>query len=99
MRYINIITKEYPRHLGDLQLIYGAITEDEIPEEWAAAEIESEPEITIDQYLEIEEPKLIDGQWRQGWIIKDMTSEQKRLRDEIVQKLPLPGQVRPVESL
>lgn len=98
MRYFNTVTKEYPRHIGDLQLIYGNIDESQIPEEWVSVELDAEPEIGKYQYLEAKEPEHSGTQWIQGWIVRDMNAEQRAHVDQRESEKNELGKVRPIGS-
>ena len=65
---------EYPRHIGDIQLVSKGFKEgDTLPEGWAkVAEVER-PDAGADKITVEEYPKVISNVLSQNWVIRDMT--------------------------
>lgn len=74
--------KEYPRHIGDIQLAHPSYSEgDKLPEGWVqVAELErpkaGQDQITVEGF-----PIEIDGVMTQNWVVRDMTAEEIERRD------------------
>jgi hypothetical protein len=90
MFYFNTITKEYPRHVGDLQLL-GWQENTELPEGWVEVTDDQTPVITPEQTYEMIEPKLVDNIWIAQFLIRNRTQaeidRQKALTQELNEKL------------
>jgi hypothetical protein len=74
--FINKITKEYPRFIGDLQLLNPDATLDNVPDDWALVEETPMPESQSGKGIFESEPKEVNGVWKQQWVIRDLTSEE-----------------------
>jgi len=74
--FYNTITNEYPRFIGDLELL-GYRTGDPLPEGWASVQ-QSEYPRDIGENKKVVElaPVLIDSTWQQRFEILDMTDEE-----------------------
>lgn len=92
--YIKLSTLEYPRYEGDIRLEYPEITEDQTgptfpcPPTYALVQDVPWPENT-DPNKTIEElsPIQIDGVWTKQIIVRDMTEEEIKNRDEFLASL------------
>lgn len=90
MNYLKLATMEYALHEGDIRIEHPdlpiELTGDTFvpPEGYVLVTITPQPEITDDQYLTEDTPVEIDGEWRNVWVINDMTPEQIAARDEIL---------------
>ena len=71
--FINENTKEYPRFIGDLQLLHPGTTTDTLPDGWALVEETSMPEPQSGKGVFEAEPKQINGVWKQQWETRDLT--------------------------
>jgi hypothetical protein len=74
--FINKITKEYPRFIGDLQLLYPDATLDNVPDDWALVEESPMPEYQSGKGIFETEPQQINGVWKQQWLVRDLTTEE-----------------------
>jgi hypothetical protein len=74
--FINKITKEYPRFIGDLQLLHPNVTLDNLPDDWALVEETSMPETQSGKGVFEAKPKEINGVWKQQWATRDLTTEE-----------------------
>lgn len=92
--YIKISNLQYPLYLEDIlenEEEYAVVIPSEIPES-------GENQVVIE-----ESPELIDGQWHQKWIVRDMTTEEilersvfilvNMTRDRIISKEELKAQL------
>mgnify|MGYP006280375461 CR=1 FL=1 len=86
-KYLNINTKEYPRHDGDLELLGWSI-DNPLPENWVQVEEVVSPEVSEGEVALELEPKLIDGSWVQQWEIHTLTAEEIAIMDAEKPKLP-----------
>lgn len=73
---------EYPRYIGDVQLVdpayeYG----NALPEGWREVVEVQNPAYEEGKVLELGEPVEIDGVLTQTWINRDMTAEEIERRD------------------
>lgn len=76
--YLNVETNEYPRHDGDLELL-GWKVGDPLPENWVEVSIDPIPEVDENQTYQLQEPQLIDGQWRATWSVRAITDEERTI--------------------
>lgn len=76
--YMNIVTMEYPRHIGDLQLL-GWEQGEPLPENWVEVHQDNIPVIEKGQTYQLQEPQLIDGVWRAIYEVREMTEEEKAI--------------------
>lgn len=74
--FINKITKEYPRFIGDLQLLYPDATLDNVPDDWALVEESPMPEYQSGKGIFEAEPQQINSVWKQQWLVRDLTAEE-----------------------
>ena len=73
---------EYPRHIGDLQLVIDGWQEgDALPEGWQAVAETERPAAGTDQLTYDSGPVDVDGVLSQGWTIRNLTSEELARRD------------------
>ena len=80
--FINKITKEYPRFIGDLQLLYPDATLDNLPNEWVLVEKTPRPENQDGKAIYESTPEEINGVWKQQWEIRNLTDEEVARIDE-----------------
>ena len=88
MFYFNTITKEYPRHVGDLQLL-GWQENTELLEGWVEVTDDQTPSITPDQTYEMVEPKLVNNIWTAQFIVRDRTEEEIQKQKDLTAKIIL----------
>lgn len=74
MRFYNIITNEYPRYQGDLELL-GWSLGDPLPENWVVVFDSNIPEVPENKKVYEGLPQKIDGVWVQFWQIGDLDIE------------------------
>lgn len=86
MFYYNTVTKEYPRHIGDLKLL-GWKEGQQLPENWVIVQDVTMPELNANQIAEMTEPALIDGSWTVSFEIRDMTELEIAKQEEFTQDL------------
>jgi len=72
--YFNTVTKEYPRHEGDLELL-GWVKGTSLPENWVQVTY-IEPDIEMYTVAEETLPVLVDGQWVTNWVTKTLSDEE-----------------------
>jgi hypothetical protein len=81
MIYINA-EGEYPRHIGDVQLVKKGWSEgDTLPTGWQSVVETERPTAGTDQLTYDSGPVDIDGVLSQGWTVRDLTAEELALRD------------------
>ena len=87
--YIKLSTLEYPRHEGDIRLEHPEITEDQTwpnfpcPPTYALVQDvpipeNQDPDKTVQEVMPIQ----IDGVWTRQFIVRDLTEEEIKARDE-----------------
>lgn len=76
MMFINKITKEYPRYIGDIQLLHPDATLDNLPNDWVLVEETLRPENQDGKAIYESAPQEINGVWKQQWEIRDLTDEE-----------------------
>lgn len=78
MIFFNTETKEYPRHIGDLQLIYPGIQlGDPVPAPWVVVNNVEPPAYDIStECVYLIEPEIVDGQWVVKWGVRKYTEEE-----------------------
>jgi hypothetical protein len=65
--FINELTGEYPRFVGDLQLLDPTWSEtDPLAEGWADVEADDPPEEWLNNWIEIA-PIKVDGKWKRAF--------------------------------
>jgi hypothetical protein len=73
---------EYPRHIGDVQLVKKGWAEgDALPTGWQAVAETERPTAGTDQVTYDSGPVDIDGVLSQSWTVRDLTAEELDLRD------------------
>lgn len=82
MLFINP-NNEYPRHIGDLQLVHpGWKQGDPLPEGWQEVAYATErPLPGVDELVYEVEPTIIDGKLTQTFAVRAMTPEEIERRD------------------
>lgn len=77
--FINTVTMEYPRHVGDIALdptgTYAEV-------QWVDAPSYDPKTQTLIQTL----PENIDGVWRMVWIVREATAEELDLRQRLIEQ-------------
>lgn len=73
---------EYPRFIGDVQIVNPNFQEgDELPEGWSQVIEVEPPTIGPNEVYEELEPELLNGVYYQRWITRSMTQEEIADRD------------------
>jgi len=73
MLFINA-DNEYPRHIGDVQLVKSGFKDgDALPTGWTKVEESERPTAGIDQVTVEVFPETIDGVVTQSWTVRDLT--------------------------
>lgn len=81
MLFLNTVTGEYPRHIGDLELL-GWKQGEELPENWVEVEYATTyPEPGIDEVVFEDEPLKKNGKYYQNLKTRPMTAEEVERRD------------------
>jgi hypothetical protein len=81
MIYINA-QGEYPRHIGDVQLVKKGWAEgDALPTGWQAVVETERPTAGTEQVAYESGPVDVDGVLSQGWTVRDLTAEELARRD------------------
>ena len=81
MIYINA-EGEYPRHIGDVQLVKKGWAEgDALPTGWQAVVETERPTAGTDQVAYDSGQIEIDGVLLQGWTVRDLTADELARRD------------------
>jgi hypothetical protein len=73
--FLNVNTSEYPRFVGDLELL-GWQNGEPLPEGWVEVIQDPIPEIENTQTYIENLPQLIDGVWKITWTVRDLTEEE-----------------------
>lgn len=82
--YINVDTGEYPRHIGDLQLLYPGITEENIPSVWMVVSYQEPPAINWEIQTAYEIPPIFEnGNWIMQWAVRDLTEEEMKPKNNV----------------
>lgn len=80
--YINTLTLEYPRHIGDIQLEHPEVTEKNIPQKWKLVVPIDAPSYNYETQTAYElSPIQQNGMWYMQWAVRDLTQNEL---DEIV---------------
>lgn len=81
--YLNTLTNEYPRHVGDVQLVKSDFQiGGTLPEGWVEVAYATEyPTAGEDEKVVEVEPTLVDGVLTQTFAIQPLTLEEKEFRD------------------
>ena len=81
MIYINS-ENEYPRHIGDVQLVKAGFKDgDALPTGWVKVEESERPTAGTDQVTVEGTPAEVDGVMTQSWIVRNLTEEELGRRD------------------
>lgn len=80
MAYLNIVTMEYPRHIGDLYLI-GYKDGEDLPEGWVEVVNTELPSFNENEKVVEIAPVLIDNVWTQQWQVVNLTEEDIAVRE------------------
>jgi len=76
MLYINS-ENEYPRHIGDVQLVKAGFKDgDALPTGWVKVQESERPTAEADQVTIEGTPEDVDGVMTQTWIVRDLTKEE-----------------------
>lgn len=76
--FINIVTMEYPRYPGDIQIIYPEWnTGQPLPEGWKEVIEITQPTPSEGKYIVESFPESVDGIWYQKWIEAEITEPMK----------------------
>jgi len=76
MLYINS-DNEYPRHVGDVQLVKAGFKEgDTLPTGWVKVEESERPTAGTDKVTVEGTPEEVDGVMTQTWTVRDLTQEE-----------------------
>ena len=92
--YINTKTLEYPRHQGDIRLVYPDMGEDFILPDDTFVEVEETPtpKVGTNEKLVELQPVLTDGKWVRQFMVQQMTQEEIDERDAYLHILKYPNQ-------
>lgn len=95
MPYFNTITGEYPRHIGDLELL-GWSVGDPLPEGWVEFEYDEAPALPAGKsYSYLPPVEDSDGSWRSHFSISDLSQEELdqqklgHIRFKVARKIPI----------
>jgi hypothetical protein len=81
MMYVNA-QGEYPRHIGDVQLVKKGWAEgDALPTGWQAVVETERPTAGTEQVAYESGPVDVDGVLSQGWTVRDLTAEELARRN------------------
>jgi hypothetical protein len=75
--YINTQTLEYPRHIGDIQLVYPDATYDNVPEVFQKVQEAEVPECSSSERFEELSPVFDGTQWNQVFVVKAVTEQER----------------------
>ena len=85
--YLNPTTQEYPRHDGDLLLLFPDwIPGSPLPSPWVEVLPTEQPVPEGDNVSYEVFPVLDEGQWKRAWGVRPMTQLEKERKEEILQK-------------
>jgi hypothetical protein len=85
--YINTLTLEYPRHIGDIQLENHSATESDLPEKWQLVTPVERPVYDYETQVAYELPPVkIDNVWYMQWDIRELTQQEL---EERIKKLTM----------
>lgn len=73
---------EYPRHVGDILVEYPEFDGVNLPEGWQSVATTERPETGPNQTAYEVFPELVNGQYVQTWVIRDLTAEEIAAREE-----------------
>jgi|688.fasta_scaffold1033589_2 hypothetical protein len=74
--FINKITKEYPRFIGDIQILHPEATLENLPEDWILVATTPKPEYQEGKAIYEIAPEEINGYWTQQWNVRDFNAEE-----------------------
>jgi len=80
--YINTLTLEYPRHIGDIELVNEADRNNFVAVEWADPPAFD----SLTQIIYELPPINSDGTWYMQWGIRNATEEELAFRDSLINK-------------
>lgn len=80
MLFFNTVTKEYPRHIADLELL-GWKQGESLPENWVQVEYTEPPLLQENEAIQELEPKNVDGIYYQNLIVRPMTEKEIALKN------------------
>ena len=81
MLYINA-DNEYPRHIGDIQLVKPSYKDgDTLPTGWVKVAESERPTAGNDQLTVEGFPEIVDGVMTQTWTVRDLTKAELDRRD------------------
>jgi len=73
---------EYPRHIGDIQLVHPDFKEgDVLPQGWVQVSEAKRPTPSTDEIVFEDFPVEVDGVMTQNWQVRPMTAEEIERRD------------------
>jgi hypothetical protein len=76
--YRNKETGQYPVHIGDIELEFPNISEQEILEKFDLVEDTPMPEHGIDKVVKEGQLQKVNGIWKKSWIIEDKPLNDKQ---------------------
>ena len=80
--YLNTETGEYPRHSGDIQLLYPDWrVGDALPEPWVEVEETIFPELSDEEVADEIAPTKVGAKWVRTWSIRPITEYEKLRRN------------------
>ena len=75
--YINTVTGDYPRYIGDIQLEHPNHKEgDVLPGDWAEVTETDPPAVSENQYAKLTNPELVNDKYIMKWEIITLTAEE-----------------------
>ena len=81
--YYNVVTGEYPRHAGDIQLIQPDWEPGkELPENWVGVFVPDMPITNSNEIVELDKIEEIDGQYTHIWKVRQLTETEITERDK-----------------
>lgn len=83
--YYNTVTQEYPRHIGDLQLLGWQIGEP-LPENWVEVTFINPPSIEDGKVAVEGLPTENNGVWYNSWIVRDLTQEEIDFNNSLAER-------------
>lgn len=98
--FLNTVTNEYPRHIGDLEAL-GWVQGTELPQNWVEVEVDTPPICKEDELAEPNAPLQDDsGKWVTTWTIRKMTTSEIKFKasQEIRYKVSLGQMITPEEA-
>lgn len=83
--YYNTVTQEYPRHIGDLQLMGWQVGEP-LPENWVEVTFVEQPDVEDGKVAVETLPIENDGTWYVSWTTRDITQEEIDFNNSVIEK-------------